>query len=139
MLFATETFAMGVNMPARSVVFNGFRKHDGRGFRDLLPGICFMSLHGFEVSRSTSNLSLALATLLPAYKNAHNAIVTVTGEYTQMAGRAGRRGLDKVGTVVIAAWSEIPVEVNGPFHSDHHKYLTSVIRQSNHDTSSHAF
>ena len=25
-----------------------------------------------------------------------------------MAGRAGRRGLDKVGTVVIAAWSEIP-------------------------------
>ena len=68
-LFATETFAMGVNMPARCVVFNGFRKHDGRGFRDLLPG-----------------------------------------EYTQMAGRAGRRGQDKVGTVVIAAWSEIPVE-----------------------------
>ena len=37
-LFATETFAMGVNMPARAVVFNGYRKHDGRGFRDLLPG-----------------------------------------------------------------------------------------------------
>ena len=30
-LIATETFAMGVNMPARSVVFNGFRKHDGKG------------------------------------------------------------------------------------------------------------
>jgi len=42
-------------MPARSVVFNGYRKHDGKGFRDLLPG-----------------------------------------EYTQMAGRAGRRGKDKV-------------------------------------------
>lgn len=69
-LVATETFAMGVNMPARSVVFNGFRKHDGRGFRDLLPG-----------------------------------------EYTQMAGRAGRRGLDKVGTVLVAAWSELPAEV----------------------------
>lgn len=54
-LVATETFAMGVNMPARSVVFNGIRKHDGRSFRDLLPG-----------------------------------------EYTQMAGRAGRRGLDRV-------------------------------------------
>lgn len=54
-LFATETFAMGVNMPARTVVFNSTRKHDGRDFRDLLPG-----------------------------------------EYTQMAGRAGRRGLDKV-------------------------------------------
>ena len=61
-LFATETFAMGLNLPTRTVVFSGFRKHDGRQFRDLLPG-----------------------------------------EYTQMAGRAGRRGLDKVGTVVIAA------------------------------------
>lgn len=37
-LFATETFAMGVNMPARAVVFSGTRKHDGTQFRDLLPG-----------------------------------------------------------------------------------------------------
>lgn len=59
-LFATETFAMGLNLPTRTVVFSGFRKHDGRAFRDLLPG-----------------------------------------EYTQMAGRAGRRGLDPVGTVII--------------------------------------
>ena len=66
-LFATETFAMGVNMPARAVVFNGFTKHDGTVRRNLLPG-----------------------------------------EYTQMAGRAGRRGLDKVGTVLIAAWNAIP-------------------------------
>jgi antiviral helicase SKI2 len=61
-LFATETFAMGLNLPTRTVVFSGFRKHDGRTFRDLLPG-----------------------------------------EYTQMAGRAGRRGLDTVGTVIICA------------------------------------
>jgi antiviral helicase SKI2 len=61
-LFATETFAMGLNLPTRTVVFSGFRKHDGRAFRDLLPG-----------------------------------------EYTQMAGRAGRRGLDPVGTVIIVA------------------------------------
>ncbi|QVM09124.1 hypothetical protein D8B26_003790 [Coccidioides posadasii str. Silveira] len=60
-LFATETFAMGLNLPTRTVVFSGFRKHDGRQFRDLLPG-----------------------------------------EYTQMAGRAGRRGLDTVGSVIIA-------------------------------------
>ncbi|RAL11672.1 SKI complex RNA helicase subunit SKI2 [Aspergillus homomorphus CBS 101889] len=59
-LFATETFAMGLNLPTRTVVFSGFRKHDGKGFRDLLPG-----------------------------------------EYTQMAGRAGRRGLDTVGYVII--------------------------------------
>jgi antiviral helicase SKI2 len=39
-LFATETFAMGVNMPARTVVFNEIRKYDGnlKASRDLLPG-----------------------------------------------------------------------------------------------------
>ncbi|KIM88714.1 hypothetical protein PILCRDRAFT_2912 [Piloderma croceum F 1598] len=66
-LFATETFAMGVNMPAKCVVFSGIRKHDGRSFREILPG-----------------------------------------EYTQMAGRAGRRGLDPTGTVVIVASDELP-------------------------------
>ncbi|KXL45691.1 hypothetical protein M433DRAFT_66701 [Acidomyces richmondensis BFW] len=59
-LFATETFAMGLNLPTRTVVFSGFRKFDNKNFRDLTPG-----------------------------------------EYTQMAGRAGRRGLDKVGHVII--------------------------------------
>lgn len=55
-LFATETFAMGLNLPTRTVVFSGYCVIDGREFRSLLPG-----------------------------------------EYTQMAGRAGRRGLDTVG------------------------------------------
>lgn len=68
-LFATETFAMGVNMPARTVVFASLRKHDGTGFRTLLPG-----------------------------------------EYTQMAGRAGRRGLDPTGVVMIACPEEVPAE-----------------------------
>lgn len=66
-LFATETFAMGVNMPARCVVFNAIRKHDGVQFRELQPG-----------------------------------------EYTQMAGRAGRRGLDKVGTVILCCFGDTP-------------------------------
>ena len=37
-LFATETFAMGVNMPTKTVCFSSVRKHDGRDFRDLLAG-----------------------------------------------------------------------------------------------------
>ena len=59
-LFSTETFAMGVNAPTKTVVFYALRKHDGQSFRELLPG-----------------------------------------EYTQMSGRAGRRGLDKFGIVII--------------------------------------
>ncbi|CAN4102238.1 unnamed protein product [Withania somnifera] len=68
-LFSTETFAMGVNAPARTVVFDSLRKFDGKEFRQLLAG-----------------------------------------EYTQMAGRAGRRGLDKTGTVVVMCRDEIPDE-----------------------------
>lgn len=61
-LFATETFAMGLNLPTRTVVFSGYRKHDGHSFRDLQPG-----------------------------------------EYIQMAGRAGRRGIDERGIVIIVS------------------------------------
>ena len=35
---------MGVNMPARTVVFDTMRKHDGTNFRDLLPGWCLSLL-----------------------------------------------------------------------------------------------
>ena len=62
-LFATDTFAMGVNAPARSVSFWHIKKPDGEeGLRVLRPE-----------------------------------------EYVQMAGRAGRRGLDAVGTVLVVA------------------------------------
>ncbi|KAH7107002.1 antiviral helicase [Auriculariales sp. MPI-PUGE-AT-0066] len=72
-LFATETFAMGVNMPARCVVFSQIRKHDGRSFRDLNPG-----------------------------------------EYTQMSGRAGRRGLDNTGVVIIVTGTLSKVMLGTP-------------------------
>ncbi len=58
-LYTTETFAVGINMPAKTVCFNSLRKYDGINFRFLN-----------------------------------------TKEYFQIAGRAGRRGIDKVGYVV---------------------------------------
>ena len=60
-LFATETFAVGLNMPTKTVVFTSLRKPSSGGneFRMLHPH-----------------------------------------EYTQMAGRAGRRGKDTEGVVV---------------------------------------
>ena len=59
-LLATETFAMGINMPTKTVIFHSLKKHDGIGLRLLN-----------------------------------------SGEYTQMSGRAGRRGLDEKGNVII--------------------------------------
>jgi len=58
LLFATETFAVGINMPTKTVIFSSLTKYDGKGFRLLKPH-----------------------------------------EYTQMAGRAGRRGLDIKGNI----------------------------------------
>ncbi|KAH8103288.1 rRNA-processing arch domain-containing protein [Cristinia sonorae] len=59
-LFATETFSIGLNMPAKTVVFTAVTKFDGREFRNLS-----------------------------------------SGEYIQMSGRAGRRGLDDRGVVIM--------------------------------------
>jgi superfamily II RNA helicase len=60
-VFATETMALGIHMPARSVVLQGLTKRTERGFRSLF-----------------------------------------NNELTQMAGRAGRRGIDPEGQCVIA-------------------------------------
>lgn len=59
-LFATETFAVGVNMPTRTVIFSSLTKYSEEGERYLKPH-----------------------------------------EYTQMAGRAGRRGLDTEGHCIL--------------------------------------
>jgi ATP-dependent RNA helicase HelY len=59
-VFATDTLALGVNMPARSVVIGRMSKWDGRRRRALIPN-----------------------------------------EFQQMAGRAGRRGMDAFGHVIV--------------------------------------
>ncbi|MEX2659686.1 MAG: DEAD/DEAH box helicase [Acidimicrobiales bacterium] len=62
-VFATETLALGINMPARSVVIERFSKFNGERNETLTPG-----------------------------------------QYTQLTGRAGRRGIDPVGDAVVL-WS----------------------------------
>ncbi|NQT32737.1 MAG: DEAD/DEAH box helicase [Candidatus Omnitrophica bacterium] len=57
-IFTTETFALGINMPARTVIFDELRKFYGRHFANLK-----------------------------------------TRDFYQMAGRAGRRGIDTEGFV----------------------------------------
>lgn len=59
LLFATETFAVGLNMPTKTTIFTDICKFDG----------------------------------------SHNRILH-SHEYTQMAGRAGRRGIDTIGNVI---------------------------------------
>lgn len=60
LLFATETFAVGINMPTKTVIFTSFSKFNGNKMRHLL-----------------------------------------SHEYSQMAGRAGRRGIDTKGDIII--------------------------------------
>ncbi|QRZ60744.1 RNA helicase [Rothia sp. ZJ932] len=59
-VFATETLALGINMPARSVVLEKLTKFNGENHVDITPG-----------------------------------------EYTQLTGRAGRRGIDVEGHAVV--------------------------------------
>ena len=59
-VFATETLALGINMPARTVVLEKMVKFNGDAHVDLTPG-----------------------------------------QYTQLTGRAGRRGIDSIGNAVV--------------------------------------
>jgi ATP-dependent RNA helicase HelY len=62
-VFATETLALGINMPARTVVIEKLTKYNGEGHEFLTPA-----------------------------------------QYTQLTGRAGRRGIDPEGHAVVL-WS----------------------------------
>ncbi|HZK05213.1 MAG TPA: DEAD/DEAH box helicase [Actinomycetaceae bacterium] len=68
-VYATETLALGINMPARSVVLEKLTKWDGAQHARLTPG-----------------------------------------EYTQLTGRAGRRGIDVEGHAVVLHSPEVDVE-----------------------------
>ncbi|XP_077267887.1 exosome RNA helicase Mtr4 isoform X2 [Temnothorax americanus] len=93
-LFATETFAMGLNMPARTVLFTAPRKFDGKDFRWI-----------------------------------------TSGEYIQMSGRAGRRGLDDKGIVILMIDEQVspvvgkaivqgkPDPINSAFHLTYNMVL----------------
>ncbi|SNS20106.1 DEAD/DEAH box helicase [Rhodococcoides kyotonense] len=72
-VFATETLALGINMPARTVVLEKLVKYNGETHAELTPG-----------------------------------------EYTQLTGRAGRRGIDVEGHAVVL-WQPgtEPTEVAG--------------------------
>lgn len=69
-LFATETFSIGLNMPAKTVVFTNVRKFDGISQRWVTPS-----------------------------------------EFVQMSGRAGRRGLDERGIVIMMVGEEMDPSV----------------------------
>ncbi len=69
LVFATDTLALGINMPAKTVVLERLAKFNGDTHEILQPG-----------------------------------------DYTQMSGRAGRRGIDIAGTAVVLHQQDIPFE-----------------------------
>lgn len=86
-LFATETFSMGLNMPARTVLFTQYRKFDGSQFRPVLGG-----------------------------------------EYVQMSGRAGRRGIDAKGIAILMCDEKIEPTVAKDIMSGSAEPLKSTFR-----------
>jgi ATP-dependent RNA helicase HelY len=86
-VFATETLALGINMPARTVVIENLSKFTGERHEFL-----------------------------------------TAGEYTQLTGRAGRRGIDPVGYAIVL-WSPfVPFEQVASLASSRSFRLTSAFR-----------
>lgn len=86
-VFATETLALGINMPARSVVLEKLVKFNGVEHADLTPG-----------------------------------------EYTQLTGRAGRRGIDTEGHAIVVAGGRFDAHAVGSLASRRTYPLRSAFR-----------
>ena len=88
-IFTTETFSMGINMPAKTVVFTSIEKFDGEQFR-FIGG----------------------------------------GEYIQMSGRAGRRGIDERGVCILMADKRMDTDVAKGILKGHPDPLLSAFHLS---------
>ena len=66
LLFTTETFAVGINMPACSVVFDGLEKFDGIGFRHLKTRE-YHQMSGRAGRRGIDTIGYVYAQIIPAY------------------------------------------------------------------------
>lgn len=61
-LFATETFSMGLNMPAKTVVFTNCRKYDGKDFRWITSGE-YIQMSGRAGRRSLDSRGIVIQML----------------------------------------------------------------------------
>ncbi|MCE2413613.1 DEAD/DEAH box helicase [Candidatus Poribacteria bacterium] len=66
LLFTTETFAVGINMPACTVVFDSLEKFDGLGFRHLKARE-YRQMSGRAGRRGIDSIGYVYAQIIPAY------------------------------------------------------------------------
>ena len=70
LLFTTETFAVGINMPACSVVFDSLEKFDGIGFR-YLKAREYHQMSGRAGRRGIDTIGYVYAQIMPAYADSN--------------------------------------------------------------------
>jgi superfamily II RNA helicase len=78
-LFATETFAVGVNMPTRSVIFTELSKHDGKGAR-ILRYDEFMQMSGRAGRRGKDPEGYVIYCPLRAIEPKHEIMSLLNGK-----------------------------------------------------------
>ena len=70
LLFTTETFAVGINMPACSVVFDSLEKFDGIGFRHLKAAE-YHQMSGRAGRRGIDTIGYVYAQIIPSYADSN--------------------------------------------------------------------